>query len=66
MKRLLFLIGYPSDQIKMGLSGPHEICDLWLVDFDPFSVFLGSLFLNVRVRSRVFEEGSASSVTLIP
>ena len=36
------------------LSGPLRkqkvmVCDLWLVDFDPFCVFLGSLLLNFRV-----------------
>ena len=65
MKRLLFLNGYPSDQIKMGNLARTKfvICDWWIsIRF----LFLGSLFLNVRVQSRVFEEGSASSVTLIP
>ena len=45
------------------LSGPLRkqkvmVCDLWLVDLDPFCVFLGSLLLNFRVRSRVFEKQS--------
>ena len=45
------------------LSGPLRkqkvmVCDLWLVDLDPFCVFLGSLLLNFRVWSRVFEKQS--------
>ena len=44
-------------------SGPLRkqkvtVCDLWLVYFDPFCVFLGSLLLKFRVRSRVFEKRS--------
>ena len=42
-------------------SGPLRkpkvmVCDLCLVDFNPFCVILGSLLLNFRVRSRVFEQ----------
>ena len=45
------------------LSGPLRkqkvmVCALWLVDLDPFCVFLGSLLLNFRVRLRVFEKQS--------
>ena len=44
-------------------SGPLRkqkfmVCDMCLVDFDPFCVFLGSLLLKFRVRSRVFEKRS--------
>ena len=44
-------------------SGPLRkqkvmVCDLCLVDFDPFCVILGSLLLKFRVRSRVFEQQS--------
>ena len=44
-------------------SGPLRkpkvmVCDLCLVDFNPFCVILGSLLLNFRVRSRVFEQRS--------
>ena len=44
-------------------SGPLRkekvmVCDLCFVDFDPFCVFLGSLLLKFRVRSRVFEKQS--------
>ena len=45
------------------LSGPLRkqkvmVCDLWLVDLDPFCVFLGSLLLNFRVWLHVFEKQS--------
>ena len=44
-----------SEELAL-FSGPLRkqkvmVCDLWLVDFDPFCVFLGSLLLNFRVRS---------------
>ena len=44
-------------------SGPLRkqkimVCDLCLVDFNPFWVILGSLLLKFRVRSHVFEKRS--------
>jgi len=53
----VFLRRQSNSEESALLSGPLRkqkvmVCDLWLVDFDPFCVFLGSLLLNFRVRLR--------------